>query len=278
MTKPILPFLETMITQVCNLSCQGCTNFSDLKHSGYVSWEQGHKWLTPWVDRITIEDFGIMGGEPLINPEWQQWVLGVRAMLPNAQIRFTTNGLLLHRYPDIVDFFEAVGNVVFKITLHHETEQVKNSVEQIFNARPWQSVTEFGIARWKHNNIKLQINKPKWFYQTFRGSYSNMLPHDTQPADAFESCVQKTCPLLYNGKIYKCSTSALTPETIKQQSPHTFDQWRRYIDTGLSPTCTQQNLNMFLSNFGKPNTICAQCPTSVDLDSRLDHKITVSVK
>lgn len=28
--KPLLSFLKTMVTQACNLSCQGCTNYSDL--------------------------------------------------------------------------------------------------------------------------------------------------------------------------------------------------------------------------------------------------------
>ena len=41
--KPTLPFLETMITQVCNLSCEGCTNYSDLEHKGYVKWKDGKR-------------------------------------------------------------------------------------------------------------------------------------------------------------------------------------------------------------------------------------------
>ena len=30
MTKMVLPFIETMVTQACNLSCRGCSNYSDL--------------------------------------------------------------------------------------------------------------------------------------------------------------------------------------------------------------------------------------------------------
>jgi hypothetical protein len=52
--RPQLPFLETMITQVCNLSCHGCTNFSDLTHSGYVSWNQGKQWVESWIEHIDI--------------------------------------------------------------------------------------------------------------------------------------------------------------------------------------------------------------------------------
>ena len=67
--KLVLPFLETMLTQACNLSCTGCTNYSDLRYSGYVKWADGKRDLEQWLDRIDIPDFGLMGGEPLMNPE-----------------------------------------------------------------------------------------------------------------------------------------------------------------------------------------------------------------
>ena len=96
--KQVLPFLETMITQTCQLSCLGCTNYSDLRHSGYIKWKDGKRDLEQWLERIDIPDFGIMGGEPLINPEVIQWLIGVRELMPDSQIRFTTNGLLkIHR-------------------------------------------------------------------------------------------------------------------------------------------------------------------------------------
>ena len=124
---PRLPFLETMITQACNLSCLGCTNYSDLPHSGYVSWSQGRKSLERWLTRVRIDDFGIMGGEPLLNPEWKQWLMGVRELLPQAQIRFTTNGVLLHRWPNILDFLQGIGK-------HHATAN-KHATKQSYQQR-----------------------------------------------------------------------------------------------------------------------------------------------
>ena len=130
-SKPCLPFLETMITQICNLSCEGCTNYSDLSHSGYVSWHQGRKQLESWLQRLDISDFGIMGGEPLINPKWRDWILGVRELMPQSQIRFTTNGLLLHKAPDILDLLESVGNIVFKITVHVRSRDLEGKISDI---------------------------------------------------------------------------------------------------------------------------------------------------
>lgn len=268
-----------MITQVCNLSCQGCTNFSDLKHSGYVTWSQGRTWLENWLTRIHIPDFGIMGGEPLINPEWQQWVLGVRNLLPQAQIRFTTNGLLLSRYPDIVDFLQDIGNVVFKISVHVNNAELEDQIKQIQQKYAWQTVTEFGISRWKtDNNLRFQINRPQWFYKTFLGDYNNMQPHNSVPAQAFEICVQQTCPLLHQGRIYKCSTSALTSEIVDRFSTVDRTAWAPYQDPGIDSNCNDHQLTEFIDNFGQPHAMCGQCPSKQHAHSKLHHLSTVDIK
>jgi organic radical activating enzyme len=276
---PELAFLETMITQVCNLSCQGCTNFSDLKHSGYVTWTQGKSWLESWLDRVSILDFGIMGGEPMINPEWKSWVTGVRELMPQAQIRFTTNGLLMKDHIELVDFFESIGNVVFKISVHVDNPKIEQAIAEIQQSRPWQPVQEHGIVRWKtHNNLRFQINRPEWFYKTYQGEYNRMQPHHSRPVEAFDACVQQTCPLLHQGRIYKCSTSALTKSILQRfDNPHR-SEWDPYLETGMSWDCTDHDLKQFVNNFGKPNAICGQCPTKHDLSSKLNHKITVAIK
>ena len=76
MSKFQLPFVEMQVTQVCNLSCLGCSNYADLKHTGYVKWDNGKQEISRWLERMDIGDFGIMGGEPLINPELKQWIVG----------------------------------------------------------------------------------------------------------------------------------------------------------------------------------------------------------
>ena len=226
MNRLTLPFLETMITQVCNLSCQGCTNYSDLKHTGYVLWEQGRSWLEPWTDLLDIPDFGIMGGEPLINPEVEYWLTGTRELLPNAQLRFTTNGMLLHKWPDLLKVLHDIGNCIFKISVHVEDKMLEDAIEQIFSQYAWKEVTEYGIRRWKTTRgLRFQINRPLQFLKTYQGTYADMLPHHSNPQEAFNLCVQKTCPLLYKDRIYKCSTSALLLDTLNKFDRPNWNQW-----------------------------------------------------
>jgi len=276
--KPCLPFLETMITQVCNLSCLGCTNYSDLKHTGYVTWEQGKQWLTDWLTRVIIPDFGIMGGEPLINPNCREWLVGVRDLMPDSQIRFTTNGLLLHNHWDLIDLMYELGNVSFKISVHHETAQLTELIDQIQKRYNWQPVTEYGIDRWiTNNNFRFHIKRTDSFVKTYRNDYSNMLPWNSDPAEAFKNCCQQTCPLLYQGKIYKCSTSGLLSDTVSRMAPHNIEQWTPYLVAGLSTDCTNTELSEFINNFGKPHAQCGQCPAT-QADSTVDHIKFVKLK
>jgi hypothetical protein len=269
--KPVLPFLETMATQVCNLSCTGCTNYSDIKHTGYVTWKDMHQQLIAWLAVVDIPDFGIMGGEPLINPEISQWLTGTRELMPNSQIRFTTNGLLLDKYFSIVDQAYELGNIVFKITVHQNDLALEQIIERIFKRYRWQPVTEFGINRWTAGDrVRLQIGRPAQFLKTYQGKYSNMRPWDNNPVDSFDACIQQTCPLLYNGRIYKCSTQGLLQDLLEKFNNPNFELWEPYLNDGIAPHETNR-IEKFIDNFGKPNTICQMCPTKKNQSATINH-------
>ncbi len=279
MDKPVLPFVETMVTQVCNLSCHGCTNYSDLSHRGYVSWDQGRIHIESWLRRVTINDFGIMGGEPLINPDIEKWIEGVRLLMPAAQIRFTTNGLLLKKKPHIVKLLHDAGNVVFKITRHLTDDDLNAEITKIFNSYNWTPVNEYGLNRWKTtNNFRFYAPKPETFLKSYINDYHDMKPHHSNPVEAFEICCQKTCPLLYQGRIYKCSSNGLLVDILERFNNPNYNEWKPYIDQGIFPDCSELELQQFLNNFGKPVKICGMCPTKNHIDSKILHLQNVKLK
>lgn len=278
--KRELPFLETMITQSCNLSCEGCTNYSDYNVSGSVQWDSAKEWISSWLKRVNIPDFGLIGGEPLLNKEAEQWLVGCRELMPASQLRFTTNGTILSQKTSILDTIFDVGNCVFKITVHQPDQfYIQEALNKVFSYADWEPVTEFGIQRWRaKNNVRFQINFPKTFYKTFKGNYSNMLPHNSKPEDAFAICCQKTCPLLYNGKIYKCSSIALLAKTLADWHQTQFE-WDPYLDyKGIDLNCSDIELDNFIKGFNTPESICQMCPSISDISSKLDHVNTVTSK
>ena len=277
MIKPTLPFVETMLTQVCNLSCTGCTNYSDLKFGGFVPWEQGKEDLSKWLKKINISDFGLMGGEPLINPQVRDWISGTRELLPDSQIRFTTNGLLLEKHFDVVDLMKDIGNSVFKITVHTDDQRINSVIDKIFNRYDWEPVTEYGIDRWKLGTFRFQINRPTHFTKSYKGTYDNMEPHNSNPSIAFDTCCQQQCPLLYNGAIYKCSTSGLLNDLLDKVGQQNKETWSPYLDQPDTMITTESSIdaiNKFINNFGNPHSICRMCPE----EATVDHISTVTFK
>ena len=274
-----LEFLEIMIGNPCNLSCKGCTTFSDLVHKNFVPWATGQAWLTPWLNRLDIQAIGIMGGEPLMNPDLKAWLRGIRSLLPNAQIRFVTNGVLLDQNWWVVDLLDELGNAVLKISQHIESDTLNNTINKIMVSREWEPTVDFGISRWRSSSgLLFQVSKPTRFLKTFRNEYNDMLPHNNSPEEAFKVCVQKKCPMLYNGRIWKCGTLALTPGVLQRFGNPNLAQWQDYIDPGLEPDCNNVQLMHFVNNFGRPHSLCRQCPSEKDVNSMFDHISTVSLR
>ena len=277
--KQYIEYIEIQFIHACNLACKGCATFSELKHSGYTTWSQTKKDLLPWLDRLDPECIGVMGGEPFINPNLKEYITGLRELLPNTQIRLPTNGLLLLKKFDIVEMLHEMGNAVLKISYHLDDPLINKAIKKIFNDFDLKPVTEFGINRWStNNNFKFQVNTPTTFLTSFVGDYTNMSPHSSDPKEAFDICVAKRCPFMFNGQLFKCSTAGLTPWILERHGNPNRELWQRYVGTGLDPDCSDTDLKRFLNNFGKPHSICRQCPSKKDKSSLIDHKTNVTKK
>ena len=280
MTKPILPYLETMVSYACNLSCLGCTNYSDYDTQGYVPWSQGKEWIQNWLERVNIERFGLIGGEPLLNPDLKNWIYGTREIMPDARLMLVTNGVLFNKHTNVLDWLLDIGNCVFKVSTHQPNEfYTQTALQYIFNRVKWEPITEFGIDRWiGPNGVRFQCNIGETFAKSFKGDYTSMMPHNSDPNSAIKNCVQKTCPLLYNGRLYKCSSIALLNKTLadwKQTAPD-WDLYRNYA--GIGTDCNDAELDLFIKQFGLAEYICRMCPSETDTDSHFYHLNNVQTK
>ena len=277
--KSVLPFLEVILTQVCNLSCAGCSTYSDYRHQGYADWSTTQQWLQQWLEKISIEDIGFMGGEPLINPQVLVWLAGVRKLLPDSRIRFPTNGLLLEKHWDVVEWLYNDGNAVLKITNHTDGAVLK-TIDRLRDTYFWEPISEYGIDRWiTDTGLRLQINTPTKFTQTFQGTYTNMRPWSSDPEQAYANCHQPTCPMLWKGRIYKCSTSALTQSAWQTHGNTNHAVWKKYFDNEINGSIGLDSqpsaIDQFVENFGHAHAICEQCPSAMHYDSAIDHRIRV---
>ena len=93
--------IEYSITDQCNLNCAYCCHYAPIAEPYKVDINQFTRDMYE-LARLTekgkyLGTLGILGGEPLIHPQFIELCITAREYLPYSRIRVTTNGLLLNK-------------------------------------------------------------------------------------------------------------------------------------------------------------------------------------
>lgn len=95
----MLSYIEHHIVNHCNLNCSGCSHFSPLAEQWFETKEDFYKDFTQ-LSKITEKQIGwlrIMGGEPLLHPNVDDFLIKCRELFPYSKLSIVTNGLLLKK-------------------------------------------------------------------------------------------------------------------------------------------------------------------------------------
>ena len=89
--------INFLVTDYCNLNCKRCGNFSNLaKEKNCLDLHKFENWLNHLRKKFRIvQNIELLGGEPLLNPQLEQYVRLVRKYFPETKIVIVTNGLLI---------------------------------------------------------------------------------------------------------------------------------------------------------------------------------------
>jgi sulfatase maturation enzyme AslB (radical SAM superfamily) len=264
---PRISYLETMLTYACTLSCKSCTNYSDYgMKGGYVKWTEIKPVLDQWFDRIRVDCFGFIGGEPLMNPELETWVREFRTEYPYTTVMIGTNAQLFTKNLWLLDAMEELGMIYLKFTNHiPNAEYFKQAVDAVMSRFDWQWMPEWNRYFYQEKILDFLVSESPTFMKTYQGKYGSMKPHNNNPTEAFEICSQQICPLLYNGKLYKCSSLGMLKRVLGDHNQIDDPDWAPYvINQGLGIDCTDKELQAWADNFGLPIKECSMCPTTRD--------------
>jgi hypothetical protein len=118
-----LYYSEFYITNVCNFNCDNCNRFNNYSFAGNYQWKHYAEIYQQWAEVLDLNTWAIMGGEPMTNPDYIDWMLGVAGLWPDSTGEFVTNGHYLRS--DNTDFYQAIkstqGQVRLAISLHNNT-------------------------------------------------------------------------------------------------------------------------------------------------------------
>lgn len=179
---PELPLLEVHLADQCNLNCKGCAHFSNLARTVFPDaevFERDVERLSTLFSNIT--QFFLLGGEPLLNPDFPVFIRIVRKYFPYAQLTLLSNGLLV---PSLKEEHIQV--------LKENRVNLDISAYRVIDI---DKITAFIDAHGLSSFIRIQ-----------KSAFTKFLnPAGTSDKDiSFNRCPRKDCNFLANGKVAPC--------------------------------------------------------------------------
>lgn len=100
--KRLIPDLNILVSDGCNLHCKSCMNFSSLAKQNFLDIQTFEKDISRLAEiaRDKVARIDLMGGEPLLHPRLCDIMKIVRDYFPTTNIVIETNGILLFNQND----------------------------------------------------------------------------------------------------------------------------------------------------------------------------------
>ena len=241
--------LELHVTHACNLTCDSCCHYSNHGHRGNLDLAQADRWMKAWSERLAVDEFNLLGGEPTIHPRLPEFVVLVRRHWPAAHIRIITNGFFLHRHPDLPATLAAAGNAELALSVHYDGANYSERLRPIFDLlASWQRDHGTTVDTWQSH---------QGWTRRYLGFGADMLPfEDGLQRQSWEICPARHCKQLHEGKIWKCAPLAyLGMQKAKYDLSEKWDPYLQYQP--LEVTCTDGELDEFLAL--EDESACSMC-------------------
>lgn len=197
--------IEFHLVDHCNLNCAGCSHFAPLVPGEvFTTLEQfNHDLLALKRVYDDVYEIRLLGGEPLLHPEINNFVTLTRQIFRKTRIAIVTNGVFLPAMP--TDFWQ---------TCNTNSVRIKISTYPIH--------TDFIKVKSIGKNYGVKIKVPKQIDTFFQ--FIN-IRGDSDPLKSFRACrAMHTTPFVRNGRLYTCSFAShvyLFNEYFNQNLPIT---------------------------------------------------------
>lgn len=231
---------EFHLVEHCNLKCAGCTHFAPLAKEEYLSVEEFKSDIRRLsaLSHKKARFINLLGGEPLLHPDIQQFLYYARDAFPDSIIRVITNGIKLLEMDE--SFWAACreNNIVIGITEYPIEIDYKERIELI-----------------KRKGIQ---------FESFSG---DDIPRDemwhlalderglNRPVDNFMRCPRaNACVFIKHGKMFNCATMA----NIAHFNVFFNTKFKLTKDDGID-IYKVEDVDEILSFLATPKPFCRYC-------------------
>lgn len=292
-TRYVLDKVEFYITNVCNLNCDQCNRFNDYKFSGWQRWSDYEAIHQRWAKLVDIKHVVILGGEPLLNPSINEWILGL-ANLWKRPVQILTNGTRLNHTPGLYETLLSWASAP-NIAKHWIGISVHNAVDLDFlvqEAKKFlrgniQTLTDketihgAELALVDENGVRVHFWIQDNFYNAAitKNENGELTLFNNDPEESHKHCgfVQWKNYHFIRGELSKCGPAPLFPEFDKQH-PLTISPDDRELINAYRPYTidqVEQQGTDILKNIDLVLPQCKFCPVQTDMKYR---KINATLK
>jgi organic radical activating enzyme len=255
MSKIKIQKLEYHLTNSCNLSCSGCSHYSNLIKGNTQNTEDFSQNLNSWSRYLDIDRFNFLGGEPFINKKILQFCDIARETLKDSEISIFTNGLLLEKInaKEYAENFRR-NKIQIQMTYHSFDKEYKEKIKyNIGILKAWSE--DYNIRVTYKDGVN---NWTKRYIQNQDGTISPF--NDNNPSKSWEVCSCKYATTMVDDRIYKCAPIAYL-SYVKEAGKLSPD-FDKYLDSykPISHKDSADKIKAFFDENFKPEFTCGMCP------------------
>lgn len=248
--------LEYHLTNSCNLSCSGCSHYSNIISGQTKDTKDFIINLNAWSKYLEVESFNFLGGEPFINKKILEFCDSAREILPDSTISIFTNGLLINKIQEqeYAKNFQK-NKIRIQLTYHSFEESYREKIApNISILKSWNQ--DYGIQ------VSYKDGVNSWTKRYLSNDDGTISPfNDGDPEKSWKICSCKYATTLVEDKIYKCAPIAYL-QYVKE-SNRTSPDFDKYLNEyePISHKDPEDKINAFFESNFKPESVCGMCPS-----------------
>jgi hypothetical protein len=274
-------YLCFYITNVCNLTCENCITYNDLRFKGHFKFEDYQEKCRQWGEILLPPKICILGGEPYANPDLLNWVIGLRQCWPDlVDFCVCTNGTYLHE----VELSRAIidQRLWLDISLHDPAhyDRAKVQVEEILSAYNYTKDVTVGTnmtnATYQEENYYVDGRLAVKLSQVYEfGTHSTKTihngvihMHESDPEIAHQNCKARLCHYVVRGDLFKCFLTSIHEDLTHQFNIDEASKKLLNESESCSPFDSQQKIEKFIGTLEEHVPQCRLCP-----ENRINKKL-----
>jgi hypothetical protein len=164
--KLFLKEAEFYITNSCNFNCRGCNRFNNYSFTGMQRWDDYANVYQRWAEILELGRWTILGGEPMMNPTYLDWLKNILELWPQSAGVFLTNGHFLKA--NNRELYNLIQNTNGRVTLEIGLHNVNRAEPVLATVKSW-LCGEISICRIPDNTRELPNFDDNW-----KRSYNNI--------------------------------------------------------------------------------------------------------